>query len=125
MHIQAARWQYLDDWTCLGGYASSSVSDTANRSFNEANLYLYPAVDTSHGNAITAAMGLNGQTSGRVTTGDCNNANTLDFKGNANAFGGGDNMDAYGFGWIFSPGGTNSKIVLVRMTAIGSGPTAR
>jgi hypothetical protein len=112
MHIQAARWQYMNDWTCLGGYASSGISDTANRTFSEANLYLYPAMDTSHGNVIGAAIGLSGKTPGRITTGDCNNANTLDFKGNANAFGGGDNMDAYGFAWIFSPGGTNSKIVI-------------
>jgi GH25 family lysozyme M1 (1,4-beta-N-acetylmuramidase) len=112
MHIQAARWQYIDDWTCLGGYASASVSDTSNRSFNEAGLYLYPAVDASHGNVIAATMGLNGQTPGRVTTGDCNNANTLDFKANANAFGGGDNMDSYGFAWIFSPAGGSNKLAI-------------
>jgi hypothetical protein len=29
MHIQAAHWNYIDDWTCVGGYASSGVSDTA------------------------------------------------------------------------------------------------
>ena len=112
MHIQAARWQYIDDWTCLGGYASSSVSDAANRSFSEANLYLYPSVDTSHGNVIPAAMGLSGKIPGRVTTGDCNNANTLDFKGNASAFGGGNNMDAYGFAWIFSPAGAGPKLAI-------------
>src|SRR5204862_5447706 len=100
MHIQATKLMYMHYWTCVGGYASASVSDTSNRSFNEANLYLYPAVDTSHGNVITAALGLNGKTPGRVTTGDCNNANTLDFKGNANSFGGGDNIDSYGFAWI-------------------------
>jgi GH25 family lysozyme M1 (1,4-beta-N-acetylmuramidase) len=112
MRIQAARWQYIDDWTCLGGYASAGVSDTSNRSFTEANLYLYPAVDTSHGNVITAALGLNGKTPGRVTTGDCNNANTLDFKANANAYGGGDNMDSYGFAWIFSPTGATPRLVI-------------
>ena len=89
-----------------GGYGSGSGSDMANRSFawGEAGLYLYPAVDTTHGNVITAGLGLSGKTPGRGTTGDCNNANTLDFKGNANAYGGGDNMDAYGFAWIgFAP----------------------
>src|ERR1043166_3487754 len=111
-----ARWNYIDDWTCLGGYDSTSVSDTANRSFNEANLYLYPAVDTSHGNTITAAMGLNGRTPGRVTTGDCNNANTLNFDnstqstGNADAFGHCDNCDAYGFAWVFAPSGDSPQI---------------
>jgi hypothetical protein len=112
VHIQAARWQYINDWTCLGGYTSSSVSDTANRSFSEANLYLYPAVDTSHGNVISAGLGMNGKTPGRITTGDCNNTNTLDFKSNANAYGGGDNMDAYGFAWIFSPGGATPQLAI-------------
>ncbi len=112
MHIQAARWHYINDWTCVGGYGSSSASDTANRSFSEANLYLYPALDASHGNTIASAMGLNGNTPGRVTTGDCNNANSLDFKGNASAFGGGDNMDAYGFSWVFSPTGAAPQLVI-------------
>ncbi len=112
MHIQAARWQYIDDFTCLGGYSSSSVSDTANRSFNESSLYLYPAVDTSHGNAISAGLGYNGKTAGRVTTGDCNNANTLNFKGNAGTYGGGDNMDAYGFSWIFVPSSAAPKFMI-------------
>jgi hypothetical protein len=112
MHIQAARWQYIDDWVCLGGYASTNVSDTSNRSFNEANLYLYPALDTSHGNVLGTALGLNGKTPGRVTTGDCNNSNSLDFKGNANAFGGGDNMDSYGFGWLFAPAGASPQFLI-------------
>ncbi len=112
MRIQAARWQYINDWTCLGGYASTNVSDTANRAFNEANLYLYPAVDITHGNHLTTALGLSGKTPGRVSTGDCNNTNTLDFKGNANVFGGNDNMDSYGFAWIFSPGGASPRILV-------------
>ncbi len=33
MNIQAARWHYVNDWTCLGGYASTSVADTSGRSF--------------------------------------------------------------------------------------------
>lgn len=114
MNIQAARWHYINDWTCLGGYGSASVSDTANRSFTfgESGLYLYPAVDTTHGNVITTGLGLNGKTPGRITTGDCNNANSLDFKGNANAFGGGDNMDAYGFAWVFTPAGAGPQILI-------------
>jgi len=121
MHIQAARWQYMDDWTCVGPYASASVSDTANRSFNEANLYLYPAVDTSHGNVISTLLGLNGNTPGRVTTGDCNNANTLNFggafngvspAGNAAAYGNTNNADAYGFAWLFAPAGAGPLMVI-------------
>jgi N-acetylmuramoyl-L-alanine amidase len=114
MNIQAARWHYINDWTCLGGYASTNVSDTANRSFawGESGLYLYPAVDTSHGNHIAADLGLSNKTPGRVTTGDCNNANTLNFKGNASAYGNGDNMDAYGFAWVLAPAGAAPKFTL-------------
>ncbi len=114
MRIQAARWHYLNDWTCLGGYASTSVSDTSGRSFawGESGLYLYPALDTSHGNAIAAGLGLSDKTPGRVTTGDCNNANTLNFKGNASAYGNGDNMDAYGFAWVFAPAGAGPKFTM-------------
>ena len=121
MLIQAARWQYIDDWTCLGAYPSTSVSDTSNRSFNETNLYLYPAVDTSHGNVIPTALGLNGKTPGHVTTGDCNNVNTLDFggvvngvspAGNAVAYGNANNADSYGFAWVFSPAGAGPQFVL-------------
>lgn len=114
IHMYGARWHYLNDWTCLGGYASSSVADTSGRSFawGEPGLYLYPAIDTTHGNAIAAGLGLGGQTPGRVTTGDCNNANTLDFKGNALAHGNGDNMDAYGFAWVFAPTGAAPRFAI-------------
>lgn len=105
-----SRWQYINDWVCLGAYSSSSVSDTANRNFawGEAGLYLYPAVDTSHGNTIATGLGLSGKTPGRVSTGDCNNANILDFKGNAAAYGA-DNADAYAFAWMYAPAGAGPK----------------
>jgi GH25 family lysozyme M1 (1,4-beta-N-acetylmuramidase) len=112
LNILAVRWHYIDDWTCLGGYTSASISDTSNRGFTEASLYLYPVLDTTHGNIIGATLGLSGKTPGRVTTGDCNNANTLDFKGNASAFGGGNNLDGYGFAWIFSPSGGAAKLAI-------------
>jgi N-acetylmuramoyl-L-alanine amidase len=114
MNIQAARWHYVNDWTCLGGYASTSVGDTSGRSFawGESGLYLYPALDTSHGNTIAAGLSLGGKTPGRVTTGDCNNANTLNFKGNASAYGNGDSMDSYGFAWIFAPAGASPKLAI-------------
>lgn len=110
VHQYGARWQYINDWTCLGAYGSSSVSDTANRSFpwGEAGMYLYPAVDTTHGNTIIAGLGMNGKKPGRVSTGDCNNANILDFKGNAAAYGA-DNADAYAFAWIYAPAGAGPK----------------
>ena len=121
MHIQAARWQYMNDWTCLGSYASTNVNDTSNRSFSETNLYLYPAMDTTHGNTIGTTMGLNGHATGRVITGDCNNTNTLNFgganngvspAGNAAAFGNANNADSYGFAWVFAPAGGGPQIVI-------------
>jgi GH25 family lysozyme M1 (1,4-beta-N-acetylmuramidase) len=118
MHLQAARWHYLDDWVCLGSYASTNVNDLQNRGFIEGGLFLYPSLDTSHGNAIGALMGLNGRTPGRVLTGDCNYTNTLNFDGsaetggNADAFGHCDNCDAYGFAWLFSPSGSGTKLVI-------------
>jgi GH25 family lysozyme M1 (1,4-beta-N-acetylmuramidase) len=121
MNIQAARWQYIDDWVCLGSYASTNVSDTSYRSFNETNLYLYPAVDTSHGNVITAGLGFSGNTPGRVTTGDCNSTNTLNFAGtnngvspagNAAAYGDTNYADAYGFAWIFAPASTSPQFLI-------------
>ncbi len=121
MHIQAARWQYIDDWTCLGPYASTNVTDTSNRTFNEANLYLYPAVDTSHGNTINNLLGLNGDVAGHVLTGDCNSTNSLNFggpvdgvspAGNASAYGNATNADAYGFAWIFAPAGGAPQFVI-------------
>ena len=114
IHMYGSRWHYLNDWTCLGGYASTSVSDTTGRAFawGESGLYLYPAVDTTHGNHITADLGLSGNTPGRVVTGDCNNANTLNFKGNASAYGNGDTMDSYGFAWVFAPSGASPKFTV-------------
>lgn len=106
-----ARWQYINDWVCLGSYSSSGVSDTSNRNFawGETGLYLYPAIDTTHGNTIAAGLGLNGKTPGRVSTGDCNNANILDFTGNASAYGG-DNADAYAFAWMYAPEGAGPRV---------------
>ncbi len=121
MHIQGARWQYMNDWTCVGPYASTNVTDTSNRSFTESSLYLYPAVDSSHGNIINTLLGLNGNTAGRVTTGDCNVSNTLNFAGamngispdgNAVAYGNANNADAYGFAWLFSPAGAAPQFVI-------------
>ena len=138
--VQAARWQYIDDWTCLGPFNSTGIEDSSSggRSFpfGEAGLYFYPGLDTSHGNTISAGLGFrvgtsevtsgnNGTTaavaSGRVTTGDCNNANVLNFggsvggvspAGNAAAYGNANNADAYACAWIYANAGAGPKIAL-------------
>jgi hypothetical protein len=101
-----ARWQYINDWTCLGGY-SGVVGDNAT-GWDEADMYLYPAVDTSHGNVLNYG----GKSPGRVTTGDCNNANTLDWKGNAAGYGNCDNCYSYGFAWVYAPSGAGPKFLI-------------
>jgi hypothetical protein len=100
------KWEYINDWTCLGGYSSSAVSDS--HGLPESGLYLYPAVDATHGNVFAYS----GKTPGHVQTGDCNWANSLDFKGNAHAYGGGDNMDSYGFCWVYAPAGAGPKFLI-------------
>ena len=105
LHMYGDRWQYIDDWSCLGAFSSTQVSDT--HSFDEASLYLYPAVDRTHGDVLLYG----GKAAGRVTTGDCNNANTLDFKGNASDYGA-DNSDGYGFAWVYSPSGATPKFLI-------------
>ncbi len=120
LNIQAAQWTYMDDWTCLGSYASTNVSDTSNRSFTEANLYLYPALDSTHGNAIGALIGLNGKNPGHISTGDCNVGNTLNFTGPANgflpgnaaAYGNANNADSYGFAWLYCTAATSPKFLI-------------
>jgi len=44
MNIQAARWHYINDWTCLGATTSASVSDTSASFAWGIRLYLYPAL---------------------------------------------------------------------------------
>lgn len=105
LHMYGDRWQYINDWTCLGAYSSTKVSDT--HGFDEPSLYLYPAVDRTHGDVLLYG----GKAAGQVTTGDSNNANSLDFKGNAAAYGA-DNADAYGFAWVCAPAGAAPKFLV-------------
>ena len=106
LHMYGDRWQYINDWTCLGGYASSAVTD--DHSLAESSLYLYPAIDRTHGDVFLWG----GKAPGRVTTGDCNTSSSLNFKGNAGAYGGGDGMDSYGFAWMYAPAGAAPKFLI-------------
>jgi hypothetical protein len=115
MHMYGDKWVYLNDWIVFGGYSSSSVSDTANRSlpFAESGVYVYGAVDTTHGNYFVNNV-YSGKTPYRVTTGDCgaaSGANYLNFKGNAGANGNNncDNCDAYAFAWVQTPAGAGPQ----------------
>jgi hypothetical protein len=117
MHMYGDKYVYLNKWTCLGGYASADVTQTTGRSFpwGEAGVYLYPAVETGYGNVINTDLGYGGKPIGAVSTGDCGAAslaNSLNFKGNASAYGNGDNMDAYGFAWVYCPTAAGPQIKL-------------
>jgi N-acetylmuramoyl-L-alanine amidase len=109
LHMYGDRWQYINDWTCFGPFATANPGAIADNpaSLNEANLYLYPAVDTTHGNVLS----FGGVAPGHVTTGDCNNANSLNFAagGNAAAYGGGEYRNSYGFAWLYTPTGAAPK----------------
>jgi len=111
LHLYGSRWHYINDWTCLGPCSTANpgaVSDNPT-GLDEADLYLYPAIDTSHGNVLR--FGSTNLVPGRVTTGDCNNANSLDFKGNASAYGA-DYANAYGFAWVYAPSGAGPKFAI-------------
>ena len=105
-HFYGEKWDYINDWTCLGGY-SGVIGDNAT-GWTESDIYLYPAVDTSHGNVFNYG----GKTPGRVQTGDCNNANKLDWKGNAASYGNCDNCYTYAFAWMYSPSGAGPKFLI-------------
>lgn len=108
IHMYGSRYQYINDWTCLGPCITANPGAIADNpvGLDEANLYLYPAVDTTHGNVLR--FGSTNLVPGRVTTGDCNNANSLNFKGNAAAYGG-DYCSSYGFAWVYAPAGAGPK----------------
>ncbi len=103
-----ARWHYINDWVCLGGYSGDINAN--NTDWNESDIYLYPALDTSHGNVFAYGSS---KVPGRVTTGDCNNANTLNIYtgGNAAAYGAVPGC-TYAFAWMYSPGGAGPKFLI-------------
>ncbi len=100
------KWDYINDWVCLGGY-SGVIGDNAT-GWTESDIYLYPAVDTTHGNVFNYG----GKVPGRVQTGDCNWENKLNWKGNATSYGNCDNCYSYGFAWMYSPGGAGPKFLI-------------
>ena len=105
-HFYGEKWDYINDWVCLGGY-SGTIGDNAT-GWTESDIYLYPAVDTSHGNVFNYG----GKVPGRVQTGDCNWANKLDWKGNAASYGNCDYCYSYGFAWMYAPSGAGPKFLI-------------
>jgi len=118
IHMYGDKWVYLNDWIVFGGYGTANpgaISDlgtlggSGSFPFAEAGIYVYGAIDTSHGNYFANNL-YGGKTPYRVTTGDCGNAglgNYLNFKGNAGQNGNNncDYCNAYAFAWMYTPGG--------------------
>ncbi len=104
--IYGEKWDYINDWVCLGGY-SGTISDNAT-GWTESDIYLYPAVHRGNGDVFLYG----GKAPGRVQTGDCNCTNKLDWKGNAASYGNCDNCYSFGFAWMYSPGGAGPKFLI-------------
>ncbi|PWU20771.1 MAG: hypothetical protein C5B50_03200 [Verrucomicrobia bacterium] len=112
IHMYGDKWVYLNDWVTFGGFgASAGVSDVNwSPPFGEAGVYVYGAIDTTHGNYFGNNL-YGGYTPYRVQTGDCgadtspgsgSYPNYLNFKGNAGLNGNNncDNCNAYAFAWV-------------------------
>ncbi|PWU20770.1 MAG: hypothetical protein C5B50_03195 [Verrucomicrobia bacterium] len=108
------KWVYLNDWVTFGGYGNSlgvaTVGSGFNNPFGESGLYVYGALDTTHGNYFANNL-YGGHTPYRVQTGDCGTntspgsgtyPNYLNFMGNAGQNGNNNctNCDAYAFAWV-------------------------
>jgi hypothetical protein len=104
--IYGEKWDYINDWTCLGGYGGT-IGDNAT-GWTESDIYLYPAIERRYGDVFLYG----GKAPGRVQTGDCNCNNKLNWKGNAASYGNCDNCYSYGFAWMYSPGGAGPKFLI-------------
>ena len=105
IHMYGDKWVYLNDWIVFGGYGNTVGVSTVGWSppFGESGVYVYGAIDTTHGNYFANNL-YGGKTPYRVSTGDCGAAslaNFLNFKGNAGANGNNncDSCDGYAFGY--------------------------
>jgi GH25 family lysozyme M1 (1,4-beta-N-acetylmuramidase) len=115
IHMYGDKWVYLNDWVTFGGFSSGAGVSDLNWSppFGESGIYVYGAVDTSHGNYFANNL-YGGKAPYRVQTGDCGADTTpgsatypnfLNFKGNAGANGNNncDNCNGYAFAWVQAP----------------------
>ncbi|PWU10336.1 MAG: hypothetical protein C5B50_25740 [Verrucomicrobia bacterium] len=108
IHMYGDKWVYLNDWVVFGGFGNTAGVSTVgfgfSNPFGENGLYVYGAIDTTHGNYFANNL-YGGHVPYRVQTGDCGAAtlsNFLDFKGNAGMNGNNNcnNCDGYAFGWV-------------------------
>ncbi|PWU08705.1 MAG: hypothetical protein C5B50_28980 [Verrucomicrobia bacterium] len=117
IHMYGDKWVYLNDWVVFGGYGNltgvSTVGSGFNNPFGESGTYVYPAIDTTHGNYFANNL-YGGHVPFRLQTGDCgtaSQANYLNFKGNASNAGNNncDNCDCYAYAWVQTPSGAGPQ----------------
>lgn len=106
IHQYGDRWAYLNRWAILGPYSSTSLANT--NGLDEANLYLYPYVETNKGTAIADGL-WGGKTPEKYEPGDMNNAYSINFatKWNANP-----NQAGYAMAWVYSPNGAGPRFAM-------------
>ena len=112
IHMWGDKWVYLNDWIVFGGFGvGANVSEVGwTPPFGESGVYVYGAIDTSHGNYFANNL-YAGKVPARVSTGDCGQGNYLNFKGNASVGGVNscDNCTAYAFAWVHTPSGSGQQ----------------
>ncbi len=108
MRMYGDQWKYIDDWTCAGPFSTVNTINDNPAGFDEANLYLYPAVDTTHGNVL----GFGGKTPGRVTTGDAGDGTSyLNYQSTYPAYSG-TYCATYAAAWIHVPTTASPKFAI-------------
>ncbi|PWU12032.1 MAG: hypothetical protein C5B50_22225, partial [Verrucomicrobia bacterium] len=121
INMYGDKWVYLNDWIVWGGYGNTTGVSTVGWTppFGENGIYVYGAIDTTHGNYFANNL-YGGKTPARVQTGDCgaNSSpgnctypNYLNFQGNANVGGIGAcaNCDEYAFCWVNTASGAGPQ----------------
>lgn len=106
VHQYGDRWAYLNKWAILGPYSSTSLANT--NGLDEANLYLYPYVETNKGTAIADGL-WGGKTPEKYEPGDTNNANSINF---ATKWSDTPNQAGYAMAWVYSSGGAGPRFAM-------------
>ncbi|NLN77172.1 MAG: hypothetical protein GX139_12830, partial [Armatimonadetes bacterium] len=106
VHQYGDRWAYLNRWVILGPYSSTSLGNA--NGLDEANLYLYPYVESGKGTAIVDGL-WGGKKPEAYYPGDMNTTHSINFgtKWNQNA-----NQAAYAMAWVYAPAGAGPRFAM-------------
>ena len=103
IHMYGDRWGYLNRWTVLGPWSSTALGDS--HGLDEANMYLYPAVHTGHGDTIAAGL-FGGRHPAAYAPGDMNTTYSVNF---GEIWNQNPSQDAYALAWVYAPAGAGPK----------------